>query len=303
MSKVWDEAEIQRYIDELVEESLTLDYKAAGALDAGKKDEITKDISAMANSAGGMLIYGLKEYSDKSKKHLPETIDPINRTRFSKERLEDFIGNIQPRLSGVIIHPVGISTGPNDVVYVVEIPQGTTAHQATDKKYYKRFNFKSEPMHDYEIRDILNRAATPDASVKFTFLKQHITADVHRYRLEISVKNRGTNLIKYFQLVFTFPGLISFDPNFLRNRDNIVMGQNPDGDHLVTYRSQIALFPNEERAIGHEFNWFYEINKEKYQLMREGERNGQQTVVAWTLYADNMTPKQGDVPFSDLHCY
>jgi hypothetical protein len=41
-------------------------------------------------------------------------------------------------------------------------------HQAPDGKYYKRFNFKSVPMHDYEIRDILRRSTTPNLNVKLS---------------------------------------------------------------------------------------------------------------------------------------
>ena len=64
MNKVWNQATIQQYIDDEIQESLTLDYKAADAL--GKRDEkkreITKDVSAMANSSGGVIIYGIAEY-------------------------------------------------------------------------------------------------------------------------------------------------------------------------------------------------------------------------------------------------
>jgi hypothetical protein len=51
----WNEQRLQKYVDDEIEESLTLDYKAAGSLDRtdGKKKEITKDISAMANSGRG----------------------------------------------------------------------------------------------------------------------------------------------------------------------------------------------------------------------------------------------------------
>ena len=95
----WNQAEVQRYIDNGREESHTLDYKAADSLGKGdgKKSEISKDISAMANSAEGTIIYGVKEYLDPDKKHLPEKLDGIDRTQFSKEWLEQVInGNIEP---------------------------------------------------------------------------------------------------------------------------------------------------------------------------------------------------------------
>lgn len=165
----WDITRIESYISEEVEESLTLDYKAADSLqryDEKKKSEVTKDVSAMANSTGGLLIYGIKEYSDKQRKHLPERIDPIDRSTFSKETLEHIINNIRPKITGLVIYPITIPNDLKGVVYVVEIPQSNTAHQASDKRYYKRFNFESVPMDDYEIRDIMFRARAPALCIR-----------------------------------------------------------------------------------------------------------------------------------------
>jgi predicted HTH transcriptional regulator len=93
MSERWEQLKIQQYIDNGIEESLTLDYKAADALSKSdsKKKEITKDVSAMANSSGGIIIYGIREYSDPDKRHLAEKIDSIDRRLFSKEWLEHVI--------------------------------------------------------------------------------------------------------------------------------------------------------------------------------------------------------------------
>jgi predicted HTH transcriptional regulator len=164
MDKDWDQAEVQRHIDEGIEESLNLDHKAAGALDKApsNKKEIAKDVSAMANSAGGIIIYGVREHQEEEKRYLPEKLDPIDRTQFSKEWLEHVVAdNIWPRIEGLVIHPVNLETGLSDVIYVVDIPQSTTAHQVTvdkDYRYYRRHNFESVRMHDYEIRDVMNRA-------------------------------------------------------------------------------------------------------------------------------------------------
>ena len=117
--------------------------KCSGASD-GKKTEITKDVSAMANSAGGLIIYGIREFDDKAKRHLPEKIDPIDRTLFSREWLEQVINNIRPRIDKLRITPVPVDPNahPNSVVYVVEIPRSITAHQDSDLRYYRRYNFQ-----------------------------------------------------------------------------------------------------------------------------------------------------------------
>jgi hypothetical protein len=158
--KIQTKEDLENLIANKAEENLSLEYKDGRALSDTK--EIAKDVSAFANSAGGVIIYGIKEFDEVDKKHLPEKITPIDRKSFSKEWLEQVINsNISPKIEGLKIVSISLSDN-NDVAYVVEIPQGSTAHQNTkDHRYYKRYNFKSEPMLDYEIRDILNRMKHP----------------------------------------------------------------------------------------------------------------------------------------------
>lgn len=160
-------------IDNQIEENLELDYKAADSLGRsdGKKKEVAKDVSAMANSNGGRIIYGVAEFQDKQKKHLPEKIDPVKRQDYSKEWLENIItSNISPKIDGLQIIPVPVEGSNENVIYVVDIPKTVIGHQVSTKKdyrYYKRFNFKSEPMPDYELRDVMNRRIFPELTIGF----------------------------------------------------------------------------------------------------------------------------------------
>ncbi|MCX6155040.1 MAG: ATP-binding protein [Candidatus Kapabacteria bacterium] len=161
-----------KYLEDLIankfEENLHLDYKAAEALSRsdGKRKEISKDVSAMANSDGGVIIYGIRETNNKELRYIPEKIDPVNRNEFSKEWLEQIISShIQPKIPNLQITPISISD--SDVVYVVKIPKGDTAFMAGDKRYYKRYNFESVPMDDYEVKDIMNRATHPKIFLEF----------------------------------------------------------------------------------------------------------------------------------------
>lgn len=321
MAEEWKQDRIEReYIGASAEESTILEYKAAGALgkSPGKKTEITKDVSAMANADGGVIIYGVKVYDEDDKKHLPEKLDPIDRTQFSKEWVEQVINNIRPRINGLTIHPVpvNIDTEPNSVVYVVEIPKSTTAHQATDLRYYRRYNFQCLRMLDHEIRDVMNRATTPDAQVEFSARPISLGPDEHLYGLGVTIKNQGLLVINHFKLEFTFPYLDSIplewvaaakildigkplDKRWLVNFeppiDNIAVSVRQEGSIFrVIYRSRNVLFPKDEEDISEAIRLRYRINEQIYINRRDI------SPLVWTLYADNMPPKQGEIPFSKL---
>jgi hypothetical protein len=159
----WTKQRLDQMIADGVEETLSLDYKRADSLAKtdGKKAEVTKDVSSFANSSGGLLIYGIAEFADEPRKHLPERLDPIQRSEISKEWLDQVIQTIQPRIEGVVIHPVTISEPDNTACYVVEVPQSHTAHMARDHRYHKRHNFTTAQMEDYEVRDVMSRRTHP----------------------------------------------------------------------------------------------------------------------------------------------
>ena len=144
-----------------VAESIHLDYKASPAL-LGKVGEIAKDVSAFANSDGGVIIYGVEEYE-----HKPVKIDcGVPHKRYTREWLEDLIqGNITPRIEQLTILQLPVS--PTHSMYVVGVQKSERApHQErTGLRYYKRHNFKSSPMEDYEIQDIRNRVVSSAPSV------------------------------------------------------------------------------------------------------------------------------------------
>jgi hypothetical protein len=165
MLKISTKEDLQRLVDEEIQESLTLDYKASPSLarDDKSRDELCKDVSAFANSAGGQIIYGIVEKDRK-----PVKVDDGG--DLSREWIEQVIDSrVQPRWDGLVITPVPVGSGRH--AYVLTIPQASSRapHQAPDKKYYKRQNFQSVPMEDYEIRDALRRATTPELYVELSF--------------------------------------------------------------------------------------------------------------------------------------
>lgn len=168
-----DGSEIAESLADQVEESLSRVQARGRYWEVNDRiREIAKEGSSFANSSGGTLIYGIAEYVDPDKEHLPERIDPVNREDYLREWVEQLVNTIQPRIDQLTIIPVNLSCAKSDVIYALEAPQSTTAHQVRDNRYYKRFNFKSVSMDDCEIRDVMARAKYPSLSVDFSIEKK-----------------------------------------------------------------------------------------------------------------------------------
>lgn len=240
--------DIESLINNEVEENIHLDYKASGALDKDdkKRTEITKDVSAFANSDGGIIVYGVSEED-----HRPKEISPIDGRIYTKEWLENVIQLIQPRIEGILIYPIRIDDIGNSI-YVVKIPRsGNAPHMARDKRYYKRFNFKSEPMEDYEVKDLYNRSVTPDLEITgCSFYKTEETEDTITYELIVNVVNLGHRACESFKLNF-----------YINNYRYCDIGNEVFGEKLVytalnehrikfSRPSREILYPKEEINMG-----------------------------------------------------
>ena len=319
MTKIWDQDRVEQYISQGIEESLNLDYKAADALARDKKKEIRKDVSAMANSDGGIIIYGLTE--DTSNRHLPGSLDPIDRNTISKEWLEQVISNIRPKIEGVIIHPVTINDSKTDVVYVVKIPRSHTAHQASDKRYYKRFNFQSVPMEDYEIRDVMGRLQHARIELEFAILIHTATTsptvEAYSYinprqkskkettsELKVKMVNTGKVYAQYVVAHIEMPcNLVAtnrrkqsrrfdIDQYCTYKRDNTVRdvtGITNSGILLYGPARHVPLLPG------------LDIEGDEFQLsgnfMLIYQKRGK---IKWTTYADNAPPYSGEIAISEI---
>lgn len=241
MARDWDQARLQRYIDAGIEESLTLEYKSGEALHSGngRRHEIAKDVSAMANSAGGIIIYGIAEHPDREVRHRPAGFSPVDRRECSKETLEQIISsNIQPRISGIKIHPVPLDSDPSHVAYVVVIPQGDTIHQVTyNNKYYRRFNFEAVPMADYEIRDVMNRVSHSMVEPRIGHMQ--VEENIEGWVWSIPIFAKNNTIIAAKDTAITVEFLDARPENNIR-RERFVIKTQPEPSPYDMYISSFA---------------------------------------------------------------
>ncbi|HZP75158.1 MAG TPA: ATP-binding protein [Pseudolabrys sp.] len=168
MLDITTKADLDRLMTEAVGESLTLEYKASAALarTSAEVNELCKDVSALANSAGGQIIYGVQEDRRQGTFQLD---GGVTDGRITREWIDQILGsNIQPRIDRARISSIDLGSGGR--AFVLTVPQSNTGpHQAPDHRYYKRFELRAAPMEDYEIKDVMRRATTPELFTTLLF--------------------------------------------------------------------------------------------------------------------------------------
>ena len=184
-SNEWWEREIERKLADEEPENLHLDYKdkeslmppgrGGGGIDKQKRaEDISKDVSSFINSDGGVLVYGVPEINDPNSTGGSPVPSGCNigfqRGDIDKETIENLItSNIQPRPGPELFQVSEVPYGNDErLVFVVEVGVGNgDVWQAKDKRYYKRFHFKAEPMEHYEINMVRDRRLGPDLRLIF----------------------------------------------------------------------------------------------------------------------------------------
>jgi hypothetical protein len=134
-------------------ESLHLEFKRSDVLNDSRRDEICKAVSALANSDGGRVVFGIAEDKAAQTISLDGGISNIHQ---SLERLDSILSdNISPRILNLEISSEDI--GGKSFVTVFVPKSGLAPHQSADKRFYKRSNNRSFPMEAYEIDDVRQR--------------------------------------------------------------------------------------------------------------------------------------------------
>lgn len=310
----WNKKKLEDLIKNQVQESLNLEYKRALAFGDNKENDITKDVSSFANSDGGVIIYGIKEFDDKDFKHLPEAIDPIDNRKYSKEWLEQKINLIRPKIEGVVIESVIIND--NEVVYIVDIPKGTEAHQAFDKRYNKRYNFISVPMEDYEIRDINNRELHPNINVEFIITTEiydstdrlsgfpspplKLSTNRNTY-LNVNIKNDGKIYAKYVSLRIAIPSKLKRN-NVNSEKDNYI---EFDLDNKFRYVTEYGMNSLPKTYSAYNFEPILPrcklLIKQIEIIENYGDANKE--IIKWSIFVDNAPMKNGEIKIEKIDAF
>ena len=278
-ARSWTVRDIEKIINTNSTEYKNLEFKSLEALVPGSKDEIGKDVSSFANSAGGVIIYGIGEI-----KNGPDILLQLEEGRdandpYGKEWLENIIeSNISPKIDGVFINPIKLAN--EKYIYVVVIPQSTTAHMSGYNRYYKRKNFKSEPMEDYEVRDVMNRLNKPALHLIFTIPKNTIEK---KYRLKFVIKNDGEAFVRHFAVRIHIPEMLIFGADFNGGR-KVLLEKRWYREYIKQSSPDQYIFPGFGATLDPNFLPL---------LDNRTSRQNPDLYIHWTIYTDKGFPITG----------
>jgi hypothetical protein len=263
------QSDIDQIIQNQMEESTYLEFKSSNSLDNTdrNKKEISKDISAFANSDGGLIIYGIKENDHKA-----DSVDFINGRVITKEWIENVIdSNIKRIIPGLKIFPIRFSNDLEKTIYIIKIPSSISSpHMANDNRYYRRANYKILPLEEYEIRNQYNKKLVTKLVFEDLIINSSGTSRVGErlksinYTISIQIKNIGFAIEKDYKIEIR-----------LHNRiyEESMPAYNPLNKYLIREEKEFKIFsiPNSSPIFQNEIttitSFFLTFNRSNFEFL------------------------------------
>lgn len=252
--------------------------------DSRQRGEIAKDVSAMANSLGGTIIFGVSTQSHD--KEVPSAIEGIDsRNVESFERILN--AHVRPPLRGIRKKLIP-NAGPS--VMVVEVPASDEPpHQSLyDCKYYRRSGTESLPMEHDVVALHFGRRTGPivDLQVRvvawnkngFGFPKPH---------LRILLGNSGKRVARFVKAFMLFP------PPTVAKVLPPLSGSWSDIDRL--YPDRQARQIDIDHSVIHPSLTTSVVEFELDFCPTAKDEPDERRTLSWTIYADEMQPQSGQV--------
>ncbi|HEX8265964.1 MAG TPA: ATP-binding protein [Pyrinomonadaceae bacterium] len=295
--------------------SRLLDFTLPGVNANDVFSELSKQVSAFANSGGGTIVYGVQDTPIGTLR----TVDAdggvsLILKKGTKEWLEDIIPNLVDfPLSSFNVYVVtakdatsGIATDKG--LFLIDIATSDAApHQAKDKKYYARVGGKSQPIGHRLVMDIVGRAKYPKLKISCSILPKekrlpHESKDALRFFCE----NIGRIFANYVNGYIYIPSDIH-DPinknvqTINSKKYNRVWFDNTHQD-IVGWRN--AGLTSEPYTITRYDPVLPELGfraaVEELSISKEDLTKYVDEFIYWEIFADNAPKEEGMIKISEL---
>jgi hypothetical protein len=302
-------ADIESLVLTQAKETPALEFKDGEALSRGgtQERELVKDVTAMANAAGGRIIYGIAEATSASGESIAGSLAPVVDPATTDDWIHQLIAaNTSPPFSDFRVTSIMCPAGR---IVVIDIEMAATAHQSTKTYiYYQRTGASAKPMLDFQIRDVMGRRNRPRIAVQLVPSVLSATGDRNEISLRASLFNEGNLSIDRWQLRIGVP---------VEAIDHVAMGQQSHGprraedrterlrDYLcVDYASSMMHFHQHRMNDLHPGNWLDLDGNIGLGVIRLAmptsvlrTLQGTRPPIRWTLFMADTQPEEGEVPF------
>jgi hypothetical protein len=202
-----DTAAIDAFVAEAQEEHLLLDFKRVARDDLSRDDDkrnLAKALSGFANSAGGLIVWGVDARKDAEGVDRAVGTEPIpNAARFVS-RLNELTGElVTPLVDGVRHRAIPLAaSGASGYAVSLIPPSDAGPHMAKgpEHRYYKRSGDSFYKMEHFDLEDMFGRRRRPrlvlEHRVVPTGTGSSGGAVEHQGRLVLSLRNAGRGVAR-----------------------------------------------------------------------------------------------------------
>jgi hypothetical protein len=291
-------------------ESVSLEFKSGlffngFTRDPGKRSELIKDVTGLANAGGGAIIYGIRERREGADS-IAEAFEPVPAGAVTRDQLTQLIhGNTDPPLAGFRVTPFDVEGGQ---IIVVEVDEGYTATQnKLDYLFYQRVEATNVRMGGYAIRDVMNRRTTPIIEAGLQIRSQGIGVHRHNYLVIPRLRNTGAVTAAHWRLFVEIPSGVNVQldmqaPMLVIGRDAVHFDGRPYERYEYSSErnpplTSLRLLPGEEMLLSQNRGFpglLLEVNEA---VARQALRGA--PPLRWTLHVDNTLPARGEVSYED----
>lgn len=201
------ERDLNKLVGDGVREDVHLEFKSVEALGNHQGlAEMGRQVAAMANADGGLIIYGIVERHEEE--GLAAGVEGTGDKSITSDRLAQIIAShITPKVEGVRVHPIPLDDAT--VAFCIQVPKSSAAHQSKDHRYYRRHGAQTLPMEHYEVLELMHRRTAPVLTASATVVPSGLHDGAIRARLDVSLENQADAPVLYSLLRLWVPGSLS----------------------------------------------------------------------------------------------
>lgn len=200
--------EVLSIVSRREQETVDLDFKsksdpAHGALDRKDREILAQTLSALANSIGGAVIYGIDCRVNDDGVDAAADIKAIQGIRrFASEVTANIANLVLPRLESVAVDLIEKPGAPDTGILVISVERSERrphrSEAAGDKRYYKRSGSNTVQMEHFDVEDAFHRQSV--AKLEFdtpTPFEGGSSNNTHHYYLAFFLRNVSNVTAKF----------------------------------------------------------------------------------------------------------